>query len=296
MRQRPRTDLPAHLLLLVALTLGGCSSPADGGTSGGSSAVQVGGPSPEAVPATTPEQAVLDFFAAYDQVVFTGDTSHWTELSSPDCTYCLEVADAARVYAVVLGAQGRDSDVLVERGYTGFEVTILSSSGPTEDDRDTATVDVEMELVLSDGVGGTDLDTGGLRRARVFMARTDGRWIVQDVTAVPATEAGSGSGAGGDATSADVDEVDAAAALEDYLERERQVAVTGDTTAVEEMTDPECAACRDRVRLAQDAVAAGMELSGGECTVALERRIPTADVLGPPGPGKRPFTSSSSSS
>lgn len=77
------------------------------------------------------------------------------------------------------------------------------------------------------------------------------------------------------------DDVDGAlAALSRYLEAERQVYLTGDTSAVAALAPRGCADCWTRIALGEQSYRAGYVLTGGRTTLELQRRVTSDEVLG----------------
>ncbi|WP_407318364.1 DUF6318 family protein [Isoptericola halotolerans] len=308
----------AALVAVATVLVGACAGPTDdgsgpAGTSDGSGdavdpdAVDPDASDPDAVDPDTPEAAAgaaVDFFAAFDEIVLSGDESHWTDRSSPDCFYCTAMAGFASTFGFGAGAQdarATDAEVTLEElGLAGFDVEVLQVA--RRDER-TVAVDVELEQHLSDHVpvsprvigpdGTVDATRAGLgggsgpQRARVTMTYDGARWTVTDITSVPGGDgaragAAGAAGATEPAPSAAMSRgaVDGAvAALEHFLALEQFAYRTGEVEELDRMSAPDCAACRTNRDLAVQAFAAGFEIEAGRSRVELVRRVPAEEVL-----------------
>ncbi|WP_277213365.1 DUF6318 family protein [Isoptericola croceus] len=308
-RTRPtRAAYRAGLALTTCLLVSACAGP--GGeppesvvaadTSDGTAAPAAAPDAPEAA-----ADAAVEFFAAFDEIVLTGDVSHWADRSSPECFYCTTMAEFGATFGFSAGVQdGAETDqdeTLEELGLGGFDVTVIESA---QDGEGVVQVDVQLELLLTDlapvspqmvaadgAVDASQLSLGasaGAQPARLTMTHDGERWTVAEISRIPGSAATGGShGPAADQpptpppamAHGDVD--GAVAALEHYLALEQHVYRTGEAGALEAMSGPECAPCQTRRDLALDAVAAGFEIEAGRARVELVRRIPAEEVLAP---------------
>lgn len=303
-RRTGRTSRAALALVTAAsaaLLTGACAGPAD------DSPVAAPVADPQAAQPDTTDaaaDAAVEFFAAFDEIVLTGDESHWTDRSSPDCFYCTAIAGFGVTFGLTAGLQDARADdaglTLGDLDLEGFDVEVREVS---RSDGEAVAVDVEIEQHLSDqiplsppmiGPDGT-LDVtrweagaaAGKQPARVTLTHDGERWTVEDITAVPGSDgaAESADGAGeGPTPSPEMAQGDvegAVAALEHYLALEQHVYRTGEAGELEAMSAPDCAPCRTKRDLALDAVAAGLEIEAGRSRVELVRRVRAEEILAP---------------
>ncbi|MEG3614986.1 hypothetical protein [Isoptericola haloaureus] len=284
---RWRTLWPALLVLL----LGGCWSPA---TYRGPEPPGAAPPAPATAEAA--EADVHAFFAAFEQVVLTGDEDYWLQRSSPDCFFCVTMAETGAGFGFGAGLQDGDVRSLAGADLSGYDVTTLAAA---LDGDDGAVVDVRLELgivglalvppemVAPDGtVDVREMAAEeGAHRARVHLSHDGTRWVVDDVTRMPG-DAGVAS-LNADPEQAEAlagrDEMptveDAVAVAQRFLDLEREVARTGETSEIEALIGPDCAGCRARVRLAQERYASVDEYIGGRSDVELLRQIPHEEIF-----------------
>jgi hypothetical protein len=294
--------------VVTALLASACAGPAGDGSAVAPGGIEEPGGSSSPGTSDTPEaaaDAALEFFAAFDEIVLTGDEAHWSELSSADCSYCTAMAGYASTFGLAAGLQdirATDAEVTLEElGLGGFDVEVVDVARSGEQ---TVDLDVVLEQHLSDNVpvspqmvdpdgtlDATRLDLGagaGRQPARVTMTHDGERWTVADVTAVPggadaraeAETVGTEEPAPPSAMSGgDVD--GAVAALEHFLALEQHVYRTGEVDELDRLSAPDCVACRANRDLALEAFAAGFEIEAGRSRVELVRRVPAEEVVAP---------------